>query len=272
MANTSMAMMFNSGNPELDKKLMDFHTRFLDEFKKAFREAGLQPRITLWGQPHDAVVGVDRESIIFLASKGTATDTNSANHYCDWSQYGTISIPELIRQTTSELGWSGIESFKLDKSILDAPQADQQKEFQKVASEAIIQIKQKLVRIQSLGIGEAYTYLENARARYTDGGTAGYSDCKANCRNAILSLMKSLTGTENIGDAVKILNKQGLLGDREADVVEAITDLVKCLHGLASKTGSHPPLATELDAQFTLRLTEATIEYLASTVMKSKGL
>lgn len=266
IANTSMAMKSSTGDQELDNKLMGFQTRFLEEYKKAFRSAGLQPRVTLWGQPHDSITGVDAESIIFLASKGTATDTGSSDYYYDFSNKGVIPVPNLIKQAAAEFGWSGIESIKFDKPLLDTPVPVQQQVFQEMALESINQIKQKLAIIQSLGIGEAYTYLGNARSRFNDGGPAGYSDCKANCRNAIISLMKSLAGTENIGEAVKTLNKKGLLGEREADVIESIADLVKCLYGQASKTGSHPPLATKEDAKFTLELTEVAIEYLATQV------
>ena len=51
-----------------------------------------------------------------------------------------------------------------------------------------------------------------------------------------------------------------------------IEDVTAKLHGLASKTGTHPPLADEDDALFTLRLTEAVVEYIVALVSKVKRL
>lgn len=274
MANTTMTSRHRgkSVTEAMSNQLNAFYERFLEEHRNVFKEASLPLRVTLFGQPHDAIIAIDRSSVFFIASPGTATAALSTESCFDFSAQGTVAPQELMRSAAREHGWERMVSLQFSRGLLDAPADQQREEFRRVAEETVNGIRQRQETAGALGITEALTYLDNARARYDAGGAAGFSDCKANCRNAIISLMRGLAGTETIREAVKKLNKEGLLGKREAEVVEAIEDLIARLHGLASKTGTHPPLATEEDARFTLRLTEATVEYIVGLAGKAKGL
>lgn len=274
MANTVMttAMRDKSVSDDLYQKLSQFYARFLEVHREVLQEQGFPLRATIFGQPHDTIIAVDRASVIIIVCKGTATDSSSTDRYFDFSSKGTITPQQLMRSAAQELGWQNMMSLRFDRPLLDAPEALQRDEFRRVSEQMLAEIQQRQHLANKLGIHDALFYLENARTRFDAGGPSGFSDCKANCRNALISLMKGLTGTEKVREAVKELHRTGLLGEREVEVIDAIENLIAKLYGLASKTGPHPPPATEEDALFTLRLTEATLDYLIRIVAKAKGL
>ena len=70
-----------------------------------------------------------------------------------------------------------------------------------------------------LAFSESYQYLENAKARLDTKSAVGYSDCKANCRDALISALKTLTGKEDTREAARELGKQGILGKREKEFI-----------------------------------------------------
>lgn len=257
---------------ELKDKLNQFYNRFLVEHKKVLKAHGFSLRTTLYGQPHDAAVGIDTVSVIIVACKGTSTDTSSTEHYLDLTTYGTVQPYDLIQSVAREFGWQNMTHLVFSRALLNATDEEQKREFVRLSEDIVGTIEKKQELARTLGITEALTYLENARKRFDMGEPAGYSDCKANCRNALLSLIQTLTQTDRIRDGIKKLHSEGLLGERETEIVESIEDLTARLHGLASKTGSHPPMADADDALFTLRLTDAVVTYITSIVAKARGL
>lgn len=273
MANTPMVSVHRGSiSDERLEQLQEFYKRFLGEHRKALEDSGLLLRATLFGQHHDAIIAITSSSLVVVAAKGTSTDGSSTDRYLDSSSEPQVTRLELMRSAAREFGWQDMASLEFSVELLEAAEDQQRDEARHVSEMMVGQMRKKQKVANALGVTEALTYLENAKARFDAGGAAGFSDCKANCRNAILSLVRGLTGTDNLRNGVKKLDKEGLLGEREAEVVKAIEDLVVKLHGLASKTGTHPPMATEDDARFALTLAEATVEYLVRTVAKAKGL
>lgn len=197
---------------ELYQQLGSFYDTFLEDYTSAFQESGYLPRITIFGQAHDALLAVDKTSVIIIASKGSATGSASMMFYEDLSSRGEVNTNDVLRATSRDLGWSNQIDLRFNRTLLNAPEQKKQREFLKVIQNIINQIKQKSERVEKLGIGEAQTYLDNAEARFRDGTPEGFGDCISNCRNALLSLLKSLTGTDRVNDAVKILRKKGFLG------------------------------------------------------------
>lgn len=260
----------NKLSEEMHQQLGQLYSRFLQELRKMLDKSRLSPRITLFGQPHDAIIALDQETILVVASKGTATSSTSTEWYYDFSSKGKITPEEVMRSATKEFGLTRMSYLRFNRSLLEQSEEEQKKEFRVMSEKIVAEIQKMRKTANDLGITEAITYLENARARFDEGGSTGYSDCKANCRNAILSLMKSLAGTDRIRGAVKKLHKEGLLGEREAEVVEAVENLLAKIHELASKKGAHPPLAEEDEALFTLKLTEAAVEYIVKCVEKTR--
>jgi hypothetical protein len=60
-------------------------------------------------------------------------------------------------------------------------------------------------KADQLGILDAITYLENARERLKSGEVAGFSDCKANCRSALVSFVSTLSGKPKIREGIRNL-------------------------------------------------------------------
>jgi len=127
--------------------------------------------------------------------------------------------------------------------------------------EVNVPIEQRVIYRETFS--EAHRYLKNAKRRCNTNTPEGYSDCKANCRNALISTLQTLTGKEMIKEATKELINHGMLGEREAEFIETFEKLLTRLFGLASKKGSHPPMERSgNDAKLALNLTRDIVEYI----------
>lgn len=125
--------------------------------------------------------------------------------------------------------------------------------------------------LDKLAFSESYRYLKNAEDRFNTKTAEGYSDCKANCRNALMSALKTLTGKEEVSEAARELGRQGMLGKREQEFIESFVELLVKLHGLASKKGSHPPMTREADdAELVLGITTSIISYITNQATKPR--
>lgn len=107
----------------------------------------------------------------------------------------------------------------------------------------------------NLGLKEAAEYLRNARERYESGEPTGFADCKTNCRNALFSVVKNMTGKENIKEGLHLLAEDGMIGEREEELIEAFENFLVKFKGFLSKKGPHPPLAAREDAELSLKIT-----------------
>lgn len=117
--------------------------------------------------------------------------------------------------------------------------------------------------IDRYSFSEAHRYLKNAKRRCNTNTPEGYSDCKANCRNALISTLQTLTGKEKVRESTKALIKRGILGEREAEFTEILEKLIVALQGLDSKKGSHPPMERNKDdAELALNITTSVVKYL----------
>ena len=138
--------------------------------------------------------------------------------------------------------------------------------------EAIKDSKRPRAVLDELAFSESYQYLENAKARFDTKSAVGYSDCKTNCRLALISALKTLTGKEDVREAVNELGKQGILGKREQDFIESFGELLVKLHGLASKKGPHPPMTREEeDAKLVLSITTSVLNYVTNQAIKQRS-
>ncbi len=183
----------------------------------------------------------------------------------------TIKINEKELASVQQVALALYEKSVDGKMVLDIPgyhiEVDRRKEREATKeSKSSPPIPDKLV------FSESYQYLENAKARFDAQSAVGYSDCKANCRNALMSTLKALTGKEEVKEAAKELAKQGILGKREEELIESFGDLLVKLHGLASKKGPHPPMTREEDdAKLVLEITTSIVNYLYNQAVKPKG-
>ncbi len=125
--------------------------------------------------------------------------------------------------------------------------------------------------IDKHSFSEAHRYLKNAKHRISDKTPEGYTDCKVNCRNALISALQTLTGKEKVKEAVKELINRGILGEREAEFSENLEKLIVTLHGLDSKKGSHPPMTrSKNDAELALNLTTSVVKYIINQAIRQR--
>jgi hypothetical protein len=137
--------------------------------------------------------------------------------------------------------------------------------------EAIADSQRRPAVLDKLAFSESYQYLENAKARLDTKTAVGYSDCKANCRNALMSTLKTLTGKEEVSEAARELGNQGILGKREKEFTETFNKLLVILHGLDSKKGSHPPMTREEgDAELVLGITTSILNYVTNQAITQR--
>jgi hypothetical protein len=125
--------------------------------------------------------------------------------------------------------------------------------------------------IERYSFYEAYKYLKNAKRRFNTKTPEGYSNCKADCRNALMSTLETLTGMNTIKEAAKKLHSQGILGEREEEFTKTFDNLLGILHGIDSKKGSHPPMTrNENDAELALDLTTGVVKYIVNQATKPR--
>jgi len=131
--------------------------------------------------------------------------------------------------------------------------------------EAIKESKSQTAVLDKKAFSESYDYLENAKERLNSKKPEGYSDCKTNCRCALISALKTLTSKEKVGEALEELHRQGIFGRREKEFIETFDKLLEILHGIDSKKGPHPPMTrSEYDAEFAFNITTNTINYIVN--------
>lgn len=250
--------------------LQTFHQELIRAFSDALAGEGLHPRALLITSPHDAGLWLTSTSVVILISNGTATDATSTHYSGDYTNMPEVTDDRLLRDARSMLNWSTAIPITFDRRLLTST-SEREAAFRSLAEREVKALRSRIEDVRRLGIEEAATFISNARARFESGSPAGYNDCKASCRSAIVSLLTRLTGDSDPRDGVRSLAKEGVFGQREEDVMRAIEDLTGALVGLASKKGAHPPLAEASDAQFTLRLTEATFDFIVRSVMEKRS-
>ncbi|MBA7600543.1 hypothetical protein ES703_07599 [subsurface metagenome] len=125
--------------------------------------------------------------------------------------------------------------------------------------------------IDRYSFNEAHRYLKNAKRRFNTKTPEGYSNCKADCRNGLMSALKTLTGMNTIKDAATELHIQGILGKREEEFYKTFGNLLVILHGIDSKKGSHPPMErNEDDAELAVSITTSVVNYLINQATKPR--
>ena len=156
---------------------------------------------------------------------------------------------------------------EIKQVILDLYEKSKAVKITVVRPDCTIEVNKPIEEVvrEEYPFNEAHRYLKNAKRRIKTKTPEGYSDCKANCRNALLSILQTLTGKEKVREATKELINQGTLGERESEFTETFEKLLVTLQGLDSKKGSHPPMTRNVhDAKLALNLTKGIVDYIIS--------
>lgn len=265
-----MAAMVSSNLPnELSSKLGPFLQEFNNLSKSILTNRGMSLQIIPMFRNHNQFVAIDSSTIhLVLTTEGVTSSIVSGTER-DLRQNGSIPKNNIIKACVNELGYKDIHYFGFPIFLLDQSTQKRKTEIERVINQYIQSKIQPLVRLSKIGLDEAMTYLKNARERFETKTPQGYADCKSNCRNALVSCIKALTGQEKMREGVKILSKKGLMGERESELVESLGELLSKLYNVASKKGSHPPLpSNEEDALLALNLTEAVLNFIATKALK----
>ena len=182
-----------------------------------------------------------------------------------------IKITEKQKPTVSQVVINLYDTSLDDRIVLDTPSGYHFEVSRSRGIEDNRDTQSSSTTIDKLVFNEAYQYLENAKIRLDTKTATGYSDCKANCRNALMSALKTLTGKEEVREAAKELGNQGILGKREKEFTETFNKLLVVLHGLDSKKGSHPPMTQEEgDAELVLGITTSILNYVTNRAIKQR--
>lgn len=181
-----------------------------------------------------------------------------------------IKITEKQKPTVSQVVIDLYDTSLDDRIVLDTPggyhfEVSRSRELETVGDSKSSSI------LDRLALNETYRYLKNAEDRFNTKTAEGYSDCKANCRNALMSALETLTGKKEVSEAARELGRQGILGKREKEFTKTFNKLLVILHGLDSKKGSHPPMTRkEGDAELALNLTTSVISYITNQATRQR--
>ena len=268
-----MAAFVNSNMPDdISRKI----NGLLEEFTTVARDVLKQQNLNLLLMPmfknHNQFIGIDNATLHVVYTTEGVTSAIISGVERDLRSKGRFSQKQVVEACVREFGYKDIHYFAFSASLLDR-MPDVRKPYLKQLVEQYLQERiRPLIMLDKLGLSESLRYLQNARNRFETKTAEGYSDCKANCRNALISALKTLTGKEDIREAVRELDKQGILGKREQEIIESFGELLVKLHGLASKRGSHPPMTMEEDdAELVLSITTSIISYITNQATRQRS-
>lgn len=181
-------------------------------------------------------------------------------------------LDKIKLATATQAALDLFEKSKGERIVLDTPEGYHIELDGTEVYEVIKDGRSSLAAIDKVAFNESYRYLKHAEEMLNTQTAEGYSDCKTNCRCALISALKTLTGKEDVRQAANELGKQGILGEREEELIESFGELLVKLHGLASKGGPHPPMTTERDdAELVFSITSSIVSYVTNRPTKQRG-
>ena len=247
----------------------------LEEFERTFGEnvnsKGLNPNLFPMFRFHHTFIGVDASKIHLVYTTEGVSSPVVALTIRDLRDQGELTQEQVCGACVNELGFKDISSyFSFLVGLLDVDEKTRKLFLEQVSNQFIEAQMRQIVKIQKLGLTEAFRYLQNAQQRFYTRTPEGYSNCKTDCRNAVISALFSLSGSEDVRRAVRILGKKGFIGGREEELITGFESLLAKMKDVLSKKGPHPPMATEEeDAEFALNLTQALLNYLAKRALRT---
>jgi len=259
---------------DLPKKEEEKVQVLLKEFETIFGEIvdsqKLNPNLFPMFRFHHVFVGVDASRVHLVYTSEGVSSPVVALTIRDLRSQGILTQEQVSSACVNQLGFKDISLyFSFPIGLLDVDEKTRKLFLEQVSNQFIETQIRQIANITKLGLTEAFRYLQNAQQRFYTRTPAGYSNCKTDCRNAIVSALSSLSGTDNIRKAVKILGKKGIIGARDEELITAFENLLIKMKGVLSKKGPHPPMATEEeDAEFALNITKALLNYLAKRALR----
>ncbi len=252
-------------SPSVNKLVGEFEQLAGQELQ----ERKLNPLLLPMTRSHNRFVGVDSSTVHIVYTTEGVTSAIVSGTERDLRKHGSLTQQQIVQSCGRELGYKDAHYFGFPASVLNQTVEERKAVLQRTIVQYIQARIQPLIKLEKLGLSETMTYLQNSRSRFETKTPEGYSDCKSNCRNALVSCVKALTGLDDMRKGARILGKKGLLGHREGELIEALGELLAKLYSAASKKGSHPPLADEDEAELVLAITSAAVNYMANRAIRS---
>jgi len=264
------AFMVSSNLPQDEtQKVQALLTEFEKTFGESIESRRLNPSIFPMFRFHHIFVGVDASNIHLAYTTEGVSSPVVALTVRDLKSQGILAREQVCSACVNELGFRDIYYFSFPVGLLDVDENSRKLFLEQVSNQFIKTQMRQIANIEKLGLTEASRYLQNAQQRFYTRTAEGYSNCRTDCRNAIISALSSLSGTEDVRKAVKILGKRGIIGAREEELITAFENLVAKMKEVLSKKGPHPPMATEEeDAELALNITKALLTYLTKRALR----
>ena len=245
----------------------------LEGFESTFREnvdsKKLNPNLFPMFRFHHIFIGVDSSKIHMVYTTEGISSPVVALTIRDLRSQGILPQEQVCNACVNQLGFKDIYYFSFPIGLLDVDEKSRKLFLEQVSNQFIETQMRQIANIKKLGLTEAFRYLQNAQQRFYTRTPEGYSNCKTDCRNAIFSALSSLSGTDNVRKAVKMLGKKGIIGGREEELIIAFENLLAKMKDVLSKKGPHPPMAAEEeDAELALNITQALLTYLAKRALR----
>ena len=248
----------------------------LEEFERTFGEnvdsKKLNPNLFPMFRFHHTFIGVDASKVHLVYTTEGVSSPVVALTIRDLRNQGILTQEQVCGACVNELGFKDISLyFSLPIGLLDVDDKTRKLFLEQASNQFIESQMRQIANIKKLGLTEAFRYLQNAQQRFHTRTPEGYSNCKTDCRNAILSALSSLSGTDDVRKAIGILGKKGIMGGREEELITAFENLLVKMKNVLSKKGPHPPMAAdEEDAELALNITQALLTYLAKRALRSR--
>jgi len=248
----------------------------LEEFERTFGEKvdseKLNPNFFPMFRFHHIFIGVDASRVHLVYTTEGISSPVVALTIRDLRNQGILTQEQVCYFCVNQLGFKDISLYCFfPTGLLDVDKKSRKLFLEQVSNQFIETQMRQIANIKKLGLTEAFRYLQNAKQRFYTGTPEGYSNCKTDCRNAIISALSSLSGTDDLRKAVRMLGKKGIIGGREEELITAFENLLAKMKDVLSKKGPHPPMATEEeDAELALNITQALLTYLAKRALRIK--
>jgi len=262
--------------PDLSQKVDKLKGELEKVIMEIAQRENINPAIFPMFRNHNYAVIVDSLTIHLVYTTEGVTSSVVSFTARDLRSMGIIPREEVIRFCVCNLGYKDIHYFGLPLSLADSPSEVRRISLEGIAKSYIEERLRPLQLFTQLGLDEAFRYLQNARARFYTMTPEGFADCKANCRNALLSALQALSGrgvssASDVKEAVRILREKGILGKREEKFITVFGEFIEEMYKLLSKKGPHPPMPRREDAELALSLTHAVLIYLAERAIAAQA-
>ncbi len=206
------AQMVSSDLPQ--EKAQKVHA-LLEEFERTFGEKvdskKLNPNLFPMFRFHHTFIGVDSSTIHLVYTTDGVSSPVVALTIRDLRNKGILAQEQVCSACVNQLGFRDIYYFSFPIGLLDVDEKTRKLFLEQASNQFIKAQMHQIANIEKLGLTEAFRYLQNAQQRFYTRTPEGYSNCKTDCRNAVISALSSLSGTEDVRKAVKILGKKGII-------------------------------------------------------------